>query len=247
MPSGLLQPRAPWAGERLGVVSGGPHCMGAVGHKADRPADVEGKPRITVGSLGEPAVRGRRGQDVSSYRAAGVLFITLLVAALSACGSATVHDPPTALRDDAITVASFNFGESEVLAEIYSEALESGGYRVKRTFGLGTRELVTPALAQGLVEFVPEYAGTALAFLSLGHEHGTSDVASTHDRLAAAAAKDNLRVLQAAPAQDANAFVVTKGAASAGGLRRLSDLSATAGRLTLGGPPECPKRPQCLL
>jgi osmoprotectant transport system substrate-binding protein len=184
---------------------------------------------------------------VSSYRAAGVLSITLLVAALSACGSATVHDPPTALRDDAITVASFNFAESEVLAEIYSEALESGGYRVKRTFGLGTRELVTPALAQGLVEFVPEYAGTALAFLSLGHEHGTSDIASTHDRLAVAAAKDDLRVLQAAPAQDANTFVVTKNAASAGGLRRVSDLSATAGRMTLGGPPECPKRPQCLL
>src|SRR5205814_2288701 len=113
--------------------------------------------------------------------------------------------------------------------------------------GLGTRELVTPALAQGLVEFVPEYAGTALTFLSLGRQHGTSDVASTHDDLAAAAQKDKITALRAAPAQDANTFVVTKNAALVGGLRQVSDLSAVAARMTLGGPPECPKRPQCLL
>ena len=213
------------------MVSGEQRCTGVAKHKPDRLGHVQGKSWTTVGSLGGPAVRGRRGQDVSSYRAAGALFITLLIGATSACGSATVHDPPTALRDDAITVASFNFGESEMLAEIYSEALESSGYRVKRAFALGTRELVTPALAQGLVEFVPEYAGTALAFLSLGQEHGTSDVAITHDHLAAAAAKDNIRALQAAPAQDANTFVVTKTAASAGGLRWRWTTQRTSARL----------------
>jgi hypothetical protein len=58
--------------------------------------------------------------------------------------------------------------ESELLAEIYSEALDGGGFHVRRVFGLGPREFVAPALTRGLVELVPEYAGTALEFLSLG-------------------------------------------------------------------------------
>ncbi len=66
----------------------------------------------------------------------------------------------SALRDDAVTVASFNFPESVLLAEIYAQAMEAAGYRVEREHELGTRELVIPALAGGLVEFVPEYTGS---------------------------------------------------------------------------------------
>ena len=48
------------------------------------------------------------------------------------------------------------------------------GYQVRRAIGIGPREFVGPALALGLVELVPEYAGTALDFLSLGsrRRHG---------------------------------------------------------------------------
>jgi glycine betaine/choline ABC-type transport system substrate-binding protein len=49
---------------------------------------------------------------------------------LGACGS-----PPaprtTAIDDDAITVASFNFAESVLLAELYGQALRSAGFRVE--------------------------------------------------------------------------------------------------------------------
>jgi osmoprotectant transport system substrate-binding protein len=49
-----------------------------------------------------------------------------------------------------------------------------------------------------------------------------------------------------APAEDRNGFVVTGDLARRRGLRRISDLKPLAGRLTLGGPPECPDRPLCL-
>ena len=80
------------------------------------------------------------------------------------------------LHDKVVTVGSFDFAESRLLAEIYSQALEAAGIRVRRAFGLGPREFVAPALAVGLVEFVPEYAGTALRFLSLGTATPGADV-----------------------------------------------------------------------
>src|SRR5918996_5654328 len=88
-----------------------------------------------------------------------------------------------ALEDEAITIGSFDFAESELLAEIYARALERRGFKVKRMFRLGPREVVQPALSTGLLEFIPEYSGTALQFLSLGGSKPVSDVDSTHDAL----------------------------------------------------------------
>ena len=133
-----------------------------------------------------------------------------------------------------------------MLAEIYSQALERGGYHVRRAFDLGPREFVAPALARGLVEFVPEYAGTALQFSSLGTRSATGNVRATAESLDRALEKHHVTALAPAPAQDANAFVVTRRTAVREHLRRLSDLAAVAPQLTFGGPPECPSRPQCL-
>ena len=54
-------------------------------------------------------------------------------------------------------VASFNFPESELLAAIYGLAIRQAGIPVRFQLDLGPRELVQPALEQGLVEVVPEY------------------------------------------------------------------------------------------
>ena len=65
----------------------------------------------------------------------------------------------------AVVVASFNFPESELLAAIYGLAIRHAGIPVRLELDLGPRELVQPALQQGLVDVVPEYLGTALAQL----------------------------------------------------------------------------------
>jgi osmoprotectant transport system substrate-binding protein len=175
-------------------------------------------------------------------------FVPLLVALLSSACTSSSPDRGTAtsLGDDAVTVASFNFGESEVLAEIYGQALERGGIPVRRAFHLGPREFVAPALAAGLVELVPEYAGTAVQFLSLGAVAPPHDATRAHDALVAKLDGSRVRALAAAPAEDANAFVVRRALAEREGWQKLSDLTAAAPRLTLGGPPECPTRPACL-
>jgi osmoprotectant transport system substrate-binding protein len=173
----------------------------------------------------------------------------VLAATLAACEQADDALPAStsALGDDAITVASFDFAESRLLAEIYAQALEASGYEVDRALDLGPRELVAPALVGGLVEFVPEYAGSALRFIRQGAATSSDDVDQTRDLLAQALADDPVAVLEPAPAENANAFVVTRETAEAAGLRTISDLREIAGDLTFGGPPECSTRSLCLV
>jgi osmoprotectant transport system substrate-binding protein len=180
-------------------------------------------------------------------RVSAVLCLAGILVALVGCSSSPNRPASSsALSDDAITVGSFNFAESELLAEVYSQALERGGFHVRRAFRLGPRELVAPALSRGLVEFVPEYAGTALTFSSLGSSVPTAGAQATHDSLVRALAQHHVTALAPAPAQDANAFVVTHDTATRLRIRTLSDMARRASTLTFGGPPECPSRRQCL-
>ena len=163
------------------------------------------------------------------------------------CGVDDLAGPPDALTDDAVTVGSFDFAESVLLAELYSQALEARGIRVVRAFHLGPREFVGPALAAGLVEVVPEYAGTAVGFASAGRVVAGADPRSTYRSLEQALDGTHVLALATAPAESTNAFVVTRATARDHHLRRLSDLAAVAGRLRFGGPAECPERPLCLV
>jgi osmoprotectant transport system substrate-binding protein len=170
----------------------------------------------------------------------------LFALVLSACAAPGAPSAPTpATADDAITVASFDFPESRLLAELYAQAIEAEGYKVKRAFGLGPRELVEPALERGLVEFVPEYLGTALQFLTRAAA-SSSDPTRTRDALEEAFRARGIAVLASAPAQDANAIAVTSETASRYGLRTISDLAPVAGQLVFGAPQECRDRPLCL-
>lgn len=169
----------------------------------------------------------------------------MLAAHLVACGPGVPLET-TALEDRAITIASFDFPESVILAEIYAQALEAHGFAVGRQLGLGPRELVEPSLERGLVEFVPEYSGSALEFLTGGGGLATSDEDLTHRSLRDAFAERGVLVLAAAPAQDQNGFAVSRATADRYGLRSVSDLAPVASELAFGGPPECPERPLCL-
>jgi osmoprotectant transport system substrate-binding protein len=178
-------------------------------------------------------------------------LLILLLALLPACvsvglGSAGHGAAATVTGDDAITVASFDFPESVLLAEIYAQAMEARGFRVKRALDLGPRELVEPALERGLVEFVPEYLGTALRFVVPGSQQTSADLEATRQELVEALRDRRVDVLASAEAQDANALAVTAQTSQKYKLRTISDLLPVAGQLVLGGPPECPGRPLCL-
>jgi osmoprotectant transport system substrate-binding protein len=139
-------------------------------------------------------------------RRSSALAASLAVALAACVGPSTPAED--ARGDDAITVASFGFPESVLLAEIYAQAIEGAGIRVEREPSLGPRELVMPALLQGLVEFVPEYAGSGLQFLA-GDGSTSPDHAINHERFAERLEPLDVTALDASPAEDQNGFAVT--------------------------------------
>jgi osmoprotectant transport system substrate-binding protein len=173
-----------------------------------------------------------------------------LAVACAACTTAGGRASRVAARGPdghaVITVGSFNFPESILLAYLYADTLAGKGYPVRVLPDLGTRELVDPALMAGLVQLVPEYTGSALDFASLGRVHATASVATTASALARSMAPRGLVTGRPAAAQDGNAIVVTAATAGRYRLRTISDLARVARRLVFGGPPECPERPYCL-
>jgi osmoprotectant transport system substrate-binding protein len=173
------------------------------------------------------------------------LALALVIAVVAGC-SREPEPPPQDPRRPSIVVASFNFPESEILAELYGQALRARGYPVELVARLGAREVVEPALEQGKVDLVPEYLGTALTFIDPGGLAPSGDPDTTHARLRQAFATRGVSVASFAPAEDRNGFVVTGDLARRRGLKRISDLAPLAGRLTFGGPPECRDRPLCL-
>ena len=64
--------------------------------------------------------------------------------------------------------------------------------------------------------------------------------------LRAALEPKGLTALEPAPAEDKNAFVVTKATADEFSLVKISDLATITGDFVFGGPPECPERPLCI-
>jgi osmoprotectant transport system substrate-binding protein len=130
---------------------------------------------------------------------------------------------------------------------VYGQRLRRAGFAVDVLAGLGSREVVQPALEQGLVDIVVDYTGSLLDHLggSARETHGPPEqvYAAAERRLAAR----GLTALRPAPAEDTNGFAVRATFARENQVSTLSDLRPLAGRLVFGGPPECRIRRYCLL
>jgi osmoprotectant transport system substrate-binding protein len=179
-----------------------------------------------------------------SFRLAAAGAALALLA--TACGNGD-GDGDTAAETDipdgpTIDIASFNFPESEILGEIYAQALEDAGYPVERSLNLGARELIYPDLLEGGVSLVPEYLGSALVVWF--EQDPPEDVDGGLSALREAFEPEGVSVLEPAPAENNQAFVVTAAFADEQGLSTLGDL-ADAGSITFAGPPECEGRDTC--
>lgn len=141
-----------------------------------------------------------------------------------------------------INVASFNFPESSILAEIYGQTLEDAGYPVEYQLDLGSRELIFPELQDGELDLLPEYLGSSLI---VGFdEDAPEDVDSGVETLGERFAEHDITVLDASEAQNVNVFVTTAEFADEHGLETVSDL-ADAGDIVFSGAPECEDRETC--
>jgi osmoprotectant transport system substrate-binding protein len=185
---------------------------------------------------------------MSRIRSAGAALTGITLAlALAACGADS--DP---LSDDsgssssAVTVGSANFAESELLAEIYAQALESKKVEVKRSFNIGARELYLKALQDGSIDLLPEYNGALLSALSTGGApEGVSSPTDVYAALQKVLPKGTL-VLEQAAAEDKDTLSVTQATATKHKLASIEDLKAVAGQLVVGAGPEWAERYQGL-
>jgi osmoprotectant transport system substrate-binding protein len=160
--------------------------------------------------------------------------------AVSACGNSDPLADGNAGSGDSITVGSANFPESQLLAEIYAQVLESKGVSVTRKLDLGSREKYFDGLKDGSIDLIPEYTGTLLQFINKkAKEVGPDEVYTALQGVLPA----NLTVLDKAAAEDKDAVVVTKETADKWKLKSIDDLVPHCGEVTFGGPPEIQQRP----
>jgi osmoprotectant transport system substrate-binding protein len=136
------------------------------------------------------------------------------------------------------------FTENILVAEMYSQALENCGYSIDKKLSIGSREISDAALEKGDIDLKPEYLSSELVFLQ-PDANPSGDPAAVAAKLRSALKQKGVALLDYSPAADQNVFVTTQEIASEHNLETVGDLAPVAGQLTLGGPPECPKRPYC--
>jgi osmoprotectant transport system substrate-binding protein len=158
---------------------------------------------------------------------------------LSACSTGGGSKPT-------IKIGSVGFDEARVMAEIYAQVLEENGYTVDRAgIGLGTRDVLLPALESGEIDLQPEYIGSGLAAGYGGTS--TNDPAKNKADLQSIlnGKGGGITVLDYTPAQDTNALVVRKETADEYSLTTWGDLAAVQGDLKWALATDCPTNPLC--
>jgi len=168
------------------------------------------------------------------------------VLALSACGGGG-GDPLSGGGDNKgssgseVIVGSADFTESQLIASIYSQALQAAGVPTKEQFNIGSREVYIQALKDSSIDLVPEYTGAFLSYLDPKSTAATPQAVQSElaTKLPAGTA-----MLTPSPAEDKDVVAVTQATADKYKLKTISDLKPVAGELVLGGPPEWKTRTQ---
>jgi osmoprotectant transport system substrate-binding protein len=170
-----------------------------------------------------------------------------LALALTACGgggdplsSGSGQTSGAAAPNDTVVVGSANFVESQILAEIYAQALSAKGVTVEKRLNIGSREAYIPALQDGSIDLIPEYSGVLLQYFDKAADETAPDAVYTALQ---EALPDNLVVLDKSAAEDKDAIVVTRETATQLNVKSIADLAPQCGNLVFGGPPEFQTRP----
>ena len=172
------------------------------------------------------------------------------VLALSACGGSGDDNPLSGggntegSAGSEVIIGSADFTESQLIANIYSQALQSAGVKVKEQFNIGSREVYMTALKDGSVDLIPEYTGSLLKYLDPKSTTSASDAVTTE---LTSKLPQGLSLLTPSAAQDKDSVTVTRATADKYKLKTISDLKPVAGEIVFGGPPEWKTRAQGLI
>jgi glycine betaine/choline ABC-type transport system substrate-binding protein len=147
------------------------------------------------------------------------------------------------------TVGSKNFTEQFVLGEIYAQALQAAGFKIKKQLNLGSELIAYKALKAGKVDAYPEYTGTALtSFFGVKTADVPRDAQKAYEDAKKGFAEKQITALPPTPFENTYRLGMTKEKAQEiGNPTKISDLSDKAAQLSISGFPECKQRQDCLL
>ena len=174
------------------------------------------------------------------------LGASLLALVISACTTGGGSSPGTSVGAGVtVKIGSDGFYEARLMGEIYAQVLEANGYKVERNLGLGTRQVTSAAIESGQIDLKPEYIGSGLGFYDKSKPTNSPDTNRQELQAILSGKGGGITVLGYTPGQDTNAFVVRSDTAAQFNLKKLSDVTAIAGQLKWGLPPECPTYKFC--
>lgn len=170
-----------------------------------------------------------------------------MLVGLAACGSDPTASGSSSRDSDSaseqIVVGSANFAESQILGEIYVQALNDNGIKASSKPNIGSREIYVRALQDGSINLIADYTGNLLQYFD--PQATQSESAEVYEALKEKTPKD-LTVLAQSEAEDADNIVVSRDFSQQYGVTSLADLKDAASKvsdgLTITAPPEFGKR-----
>lgn len=181
--------------------------------------------------LVERGIANRRGWQSSAGLAAVVLGV-----------AAALFSQSGGEDEDTIVIASKQFSEQYILAQLIGSQLEKAGYSVEYRDGLGSA-VAHSAAASSDIDIYVDYTGTIWAnFMERSDNPGRE--AMYNGVVEWEAETSGMRVLGNLGFENAYGFAMREDRASQLGVRTLEDLVQHAPQLTVGGDPEFFERPE---
>ena len=140
------------------------------------------------------------------------LMMVLVCCGLTSVSAAAAGSPP-------VRIASKNFNESYILAEVIAQRLEAAGFAVDRRFGLGGTLICFDALAAGEIDLYVEYTGT-LSQAILGSP-GITEINALNELIQ----ERDLKMLAPLGFNNTYAMATPRAVAEARGLERIGDMA----------------------
>ncbi len=157
--------------------------------------------------------------------AAGAAGAVLMLGTVAA-GSAVAAD---------VTIADKGFTESQIVAQLYAQALEAKGFDVT-VKSLASTAIADPAVRRGDIDAYPEYTGTA--FLTVLKRKPVKNPSLVFPAVRTAYARRGLTALNQSPYNNNNRVACTQAAVNQYKLTTLSSLGKASSNITYSANPE---------